>query len=56
MQQGMATQGKFLGCDLSETREVWPAAVYLLVWCAASLTCLITQAVLSHAVVTEEAV
>ena len=42
--------------DLLDSMEVWPAAVYLLVLCAASLTLLITQAAFSHAAATEESV
>jgi len=42
--------------DLLESREVWPVAVYLLVWCAASMMLLITQAAFSHAVATGDSV
>lgn len=42
--------------DLLESGEVWLAAVYVLVWCAASLTLLIAQAAFSHTVPTEESV
>lgn len=42
--------------DLSDSVEVWPAAAYLLVLCAAALTLWITQAAFSHAAATEESV